>query len=78
MALHDVVGAAKSAISRVIEEPLASAKFSTPLTSTVGDRLVVRQDQYNLIKRAEERVMLPLCAEMGASCVPYFPQGDPS
>ena len=33
------------------------------------------QDQYNLIKREEEREMLPMCADMGVGCVPYSPQG---
>jgi 1-deoxyxylulose-5-phosphate synthase len=33
------------------------------------------QDQYNLIKREEEREMLPMCAGMGVGCVPYSPQG---
>jgi len=33
------------------------------------------QDQYNLIKREEEREMLPMCADMGVGCVPYSAQG---
>ena len=31
------------------------------------------QDQYNLLKREEEREMLPMCADMGVGCVPYSP-----
>jgi aryl-alcohol dehydrogenase-like predicted oxidoreductase len=38
-------------------------------------RFVAMQDQYNLIKREEEREMLPMCANMGVGCVPYSPQG---
>ena len=33
------------------------------------------QDQYNLIKREEEREMLPLCADLGVGAIPYSPQG---
>ena len=33
------------------------------------------QDQYNLIKREEEREMLPMCLNMGVGCIPYSPQG---
>jgi aryl-alcohol dehydrogenase-like predicted oxidoreductase len=36
---------------------------------------VAMQDQYNLIKREEEREMLPMCADMGVGCIPYSPQG---
>jgi 1-deoxyxylulose-5-phosphate synthase len=38
-------------------------------------RFVAMEDQYNLIKREEEREMLPMCADMGVGCVPYSPQG---
>ncbi len=33
------------------------------------------QDQYNLLKREEEREMIPLCADLGVGLVPYSPQG---
>ncbi len=33
------------------------------------------QDQYNLLKREEEREMLPMCADQGVGVVPYSPQG---
>jgi aryl-alcohol dehydrogenase-like predicted oxidoreductase len=36
---------------------------------------VAMQDQYNLIKREEEREMLPMCLDMGVGCIPYSPQG---
>jgi aryl-alcohol dehydrogenase-like predicted oxidoreductase len=38
-------------------------------------RFVAMEDQYNLIKREEEREMLPMCSDMGVGCVPYSPQG---
>jgi aryl-alcohol dehydrogenase-like predicted oxidoreductase len=38
-------------------------------------RFVAMEDQYNLIKREEEREMLPMCLDMGVGCVPYSPQG---
>jgi 1-deoxyxylulose-5-phosphate synthase len=39
------------------------------------NRFVAMQNQYNLIKREEEREMLPMCADLGVGCVPYSPQG---
>jgi AAA domain/Aldo/keto reductase family len=33
------------------------------------------ENQYNLLKREEEREMLPMCADMGVCCVPYSPLG---
>ena len=36
---------------------------------------VSMQDQYNLIKREEEREMIPLCADLGVGLIPYSPQG---
>ncbi len=33
------------------------------------------QDQYNLLKREEEREMLPLCADLGVGAIPYSPLG---
>ena len=38
-------------------------------------RFVAMQDQYNLIKREEEREMLPMCLDMGVGAIPYSPQG---
>ena len=38
-------------------------------------RFVAMEDQCNLIKREEEREMLPMCSDMGVGCVPYSPQG---
>ncbi|AJW79602.1 aldo/keto reductase [Clavibacter michiganensis] len=33
------------------------------------------QDQYNLLKREEEREMIPLCADTGVGLAPYSPNG---
>ena len=38
-------------------------------------RFVSMQDQYNLLKREEEREMLPMCADTGVGCIPYSPLG---
>jgi len=38
-------------------------------------RFVAMENQYNLLKREEEREMLPMCADMGVGCIPYSPQG---
>ncbi|MGW7682898.1 aldo/keto reductase [Kribbella sp. NPDC054772] len=35
---------------------------------------VSMQDQYNLLKREEEREMLPMCLDLGVSSIPYSPQ----
>ena len=36
---------------------------------------VAMENQYNLIKREEEREMLPMCLDLGVGCVPYSPLG---
>ncbi|MGV8966863.1 MAG: aldo/keto reductase [Cellulomonas sp.] len=51
------------------------AKMQHAADSGGWTRFVAMQDQYNLIKREEEREMLPMCADMGVGCVPYSPQG---
>ena len=33
------------------------------------------QNQYNLLRRQEERELLPMCADMGVGVIPYPPQG---
>jgi aryl-alcohol dehydrogenase-like predicted oxidoreductase len=38
-------------------------------------RFVAMENQYNLLKREEERDMLPMCTDMGVGCVPYSPLG---
>ena len=36
---------------------------------------VAMEDQYNLLKREEEREMIPMCADTGVGLVPYSPNG---
>lgn len=38
-------------------------------------RFVSMQNQYSLLRRQEERELLPMCADMGVGSVPYSPQG---
>jgi aryl-alcohol dehydrogenase-like predicted oxidoreductase len=38
-------------------------------------RFVAMENQYNLLKREEEREMLPMCTDLGVGCVPYSPLG---
>jgi 1-deoxyxylulose-5-phosphate synthase len=39
-------------------------------------RFVAMQNQYSLLRREEERELLPMCADMGVGVVPYSPQGN--
>lgn len=50
------------------------AKLQTAAAVNGWTPFSVMQDQYNLLKREEEREMLPMCADMGVSVVPYSPQ----
>jgi len=38
-------------------------------------RFVSMQNQYNLLRREEERELIPMCVDMGVGLVPYSPQG---
>ena len=38
-------------------------------------QFVAMQNQYNLLRRQDERELLPMCADLGVSAVPYSPQG---
>ncbi|WP_296666131.1 aldo/keto reductase [Demequina sp.] len=75
-ALHDVVKAGKAlylGASSMWAWQFAKLQHAAELHGWT--RFVAMQDQYNLIKREEEREMLPMCADMGVSAVPYSPQG---
>ncbi len=75
-ALHDVVKAGKArylGASSMFAWQFAKLQHAADLHGWT--RFVAMQDQYNLIKREEEREMLPMCADMGVGCVPYSPQG---
>jgi aryl-alcohol dehydrogenase-like predicted oxidoreductase len=38
-------------------------------------RFVAMQNQYNLLRRQDERELMAMCADMGVGVVPYSPQG---
>jgi 1-deoxyxylulose-5-phosphate synthase len=74
-ALHDTVKAGK------VRYLGASSMFAWQLAKLQTAALVhgwtpfvSMQDQYNLLKREEEREMLPLCADLGMGVIPYSPQ----
>ena len=75
-ALHDIVKAGK------VRYLGASSMFAWQFaklqhTADLGGwtRFVAMQNQYNLLRREEERELLPMCADMGVAIVPYSPQG---
>ena len=75
-ALHDVVKAGKArylGASSMYAWQFAKLQHAADLHGWT--RFVAMQDQYNLIKREEEREMLPMCADMGVGAIPYSPQG---
>lgn len=51
------------------------AKMQTAALVNGWTPFAAMQDQYNLLKREEEREMLPMCADQGVGVVPYSPQG---
>ena len=75
-ALHDVVKAGKVrylGASSMCAWQFAKLQHAADLHGWT--RFVAMQDQYNLLKREEEREMLPMCADMGVGAIPYSPQG---
>ena len=75
-ALHDVVKAGKVrylGASSMWAWQFAKLQHAADLGGWT--RFVSMQDQYNLVKREEEREMIPLCADLGVGLVPYSPQG---
>ncbi|WP_328320141.1 aldo/keto reductase [Kribbella sp. NBC_00382] len=74
-ALHDVVKAGKVrylGASSMWAWQFAKLQHAAALHGWTP--FVSMQDQYNLLKREEEREMLPLCADLGVSSIPYSPQ----
>jgi aryl-alcohol dehydrogenase-like predicted oxidoreductase len=74
-ALHDIVKAGKVrylGASSMYAWQLA--KLQTAAAVHGWTPFVSMQDQYNLLKREEEREMLPLCADLGMGVIPYSPQ----
>ncbi len=74
-ALHDLVKAGKVrylGASSMWAWQFAKLQHAAALHGTTP--FVSMQDQYNLLKREEEREMLPLCTDLGVSSIPYSPQ----
>ncbi len=74
-ALHDVVKAGKVrylGASSMWAWQFAKLQHAAALHGWTP--FVAMQDQYNLLKREEEREMLPLCTDLGVSSIPYSPQ----
>jgi aryl-alcohol dehydrogenase-like predicted oxidoreductase len=75
-ALHDVVRAGKVrylGASSMYAWQFAKLQHVADLGGWT--RFVAMQNQYNLLRRQEERELLPMCADMGVGVVPYSPQG---
>ena len=75
-ALHDVVKAGKArylGASSMYAWQFAKLQHAAHLHGWT--RFVAMENQYNLIKREEEREMLPMCLDLGVGCVPYSPLG---
>lgn len=74
--LHDVVKAGKARyLGASSMWAWQFAKMQTAALVNGWTPFAAMQDQYNLLKREEEREMLPMCADMGVGVVPYSPQG---
>ncbi len=72
--LHDVVRAGKVrylGASSMWAWQLAKLQHAAALHGWTP--FVAMQDQYNLVKREEEREMLPMCLDTGVGVVPYSP-----
>src|SRR5436309_15304132 len=75
-ALHDLVRAGKVrylGASSMYAWQFAKLQHAADLGGWT--RFVSMQNQYNLLRRQEERELLPMCADMGVGSVPYSPQG---
>ena len=75
-ALHDVVKAGKVrylGASSMWAWQFAKLQHTADLHGWT--RFVSMQDQYNLLKREEEREMLPMCLDTGVGAIPYSPLG---
>jgi aryl-alcohol dehydrogenase-like predicted oxidoreductase len=75
-ALHDLVRAGKVRYTGASSMfAWQFAKLQTAAAVHGWTPFASMQDQYNLLKREEEREMIPLCADLGVGLVPYSPQG---
>jgi 1-deoxyxylulose-5-phosphate synthase len=75
-ALHDVVKAGKVrylGASSMYAWQFAKLQHAADLGGWT--RFVSMQNQYNLLRRQDERELMAMCADMGVGLVPYSPQG---
>jgi aryl-alcohol dehydrogenase-like predicted oxidoreductase len=75
-ALHDIVRAGKVrylGASSMYSWQFAKLQHAADLGGWT--RFVAMQNQYNLLRRQDERELIPSCADMGVGLVPYSPQG---
>jgi len=75
-ALHDIVKAGKVRyIGASSMYAWQFAKLQHAADSHGWTRFVAMQNQYNLLRRQDERELMAMCADMGVGIVPYSPQG---
>jgi 1-deoxyxylulose-5-phosphate synthase len=75
-ALHDIVNAGKVrylGASSMYAWQFAKLQHAADLGGWT--RFVSMQNQYNLLRRQDERELMALCADTGVGLVPYSPQG---
>ena len=75
-ALHDIVKAGKVryiGASSMYAWQFAKLQHAADLGGWT--RFVSMQNQYNLLRRHDERELMAMCADMGVGLVPYSPQG---
>ena len=75
-ALHDIVKAGKAryiGASSMYAWQFAKLQHTAEIHGWTP--FVAMQNQYNLLRRQDERELLPMCADMGVGAVPYSPQG---
>jgi aryl-alcohol dehydrogenase-like predicted oxidoreductase len=75
-ALHDIVKAGKVryiGASSMYAWQFAKLQHAAELHGWT--RFVSMQNQYNLLRRQDERELMAMCADMGVGIVPYSPQG---
>jgi aryl-alcohol dehydrogenase-like predicted oxidoreductase len=75
-ALHDVVRSGK--VRYIGASSMYAWQFAKMQHAAMRNgwtTFVAMQDQYNLLKREEEREMLPMCADMGVGATPYSALG---
>ena len=75
-ALHDIVKAGKTRyIGASSMYAWQFAKLQHTAEMHGWTQFVAMQNQYNLLRRQDERELLPMCADRGVGAVPYSPQG---